>query len=120
VTAVEDDALLELLRARDITLDLCPTSNVQAGIVEDLESHPIAALHRAGISVTISTDDRTVTGVTLSEEMARTADAQGMSRAELTAIALNGFDRGFAPGPALAALRADAARAWETWAAAVI
>ena len=49
VTAVDDDALLQLLRARDITLDLCPTSNVQAGIVADLSSHPIAALHRAGV-----------------------------------------------------------------------
>ena len=33
VTAIEDPALLDALRARDITLDLCPTSNVQAGIV---------------------------------------------------------------------------------------
>ena len=74
VTAIEDDALLQLLRARDVTLDLCPTSNVQAGIVPDLASHPIAALHRAGVSVTISTDDRTVTGTSLSDEMAGTAN----------------------------------------------
>ena len=74
VTAIEDDALLQLLRARDVTLDLCPTSNVQAGIVPDLASHPIAALHRAGVSVTLSTDDRTVTGTSLTEEMARTAE----------------------------------------------
>ena len=73
VTAIEDPALLELLRARDITLDLCPTSNVQAGIVALLAEHPVAALHRAGVSVTISTDDRTVTGITLTQELARSA-----------------------------------------------
>jgi adenosine deaminase len=120
VTAAADEGLLDLLRGRDITLDLCPTSNVQAGVVPSLEAHPLASLHRAGLSVTISTDDRTVTGVTLSEEMARTAEAQRLSRDELAAIALNGFARAFAPEPSLARLRAEAARTWETWAAAVI
>ncbi len=71
VTAEGDPDLVELLRARDITLDLCPTSNVQAGIVDSLADHPIARLHRAGVSVTISTDDRTVTGITLTQELAR-------------------------------------------------
>jgi adenosine deaminase len=115
VTAIEDEALLQLLRARNVTLDLCPTSNVQAGIVPDLASHPIAALHRAGISVTLSTDDRTVTGTSLSDEMARTADAVGLSGEELAAIALNGFARAFAPPVAVAPLRAEAARAWDAW-----
>ena len=115
VTAIEDEALLQLLRARDVTLDLCPTSNVQAGIVPDLSSHPIAALHRAGVSVTISTDDRTVTGTSLTDEMARTADAVGLTNDDLAAIALNGFARAFAPPVAVAPLRAEAARAWDAW-----
>ena len=115
VTAIEDEALLQLLRARDITLDLCPSSNVQAGIVEGLASHPIASLHRAGVSVTISTDDRTVTGVSLSEEMARTAAAVEMTDDELAAIALNGFARAFAPPVVMAPIRAAAARAWDAW-----
>jgi adenosine deaminase len=115
VTAIEDPELVALLRGRDITLDLCPTSNVQAGIVDRLEDHPLAALHRSGISVTISTDDRTVTGTTLTREMARCADALGLSRAELAAIAVNGFQRGFAPSPMLDPLRAEALTAWEAW-----
>jgi adenosine deaminase len=115
VTAIEDETVLEALRARDVTLDLCPTSNVQAGVVASLEAHPLAALHRAGVSVTISTDDRTVTGVGLSEEMARTAAAQGLERDELASIALNGFDRAFASRAAIAPLVADARRAWDAW-----
>jgi adenosine deaminase len=114
VTAIEDEELLEVLRTRDVTLDLCPTSNVQAGIVADLSSHPIARLHRAGISVTISTDDRTVTGTTLTDEMARTA-AAGLTADELATIALNGFARAFAPESVIAPIRADAARAWDAW-----
>jgi len=114
VTAGDDD-LPAILRARDITLDMCPTSNVQAGIVESLAAHPLAALHRSGISVTISTDDRTVTGTDLTTEMARSAEALGLSRDELADIALNGFRRGFAPPALLGPIAADAARAWDAW-----
>jgi adenosine deaminase len=115
VTAIEDEDVMATLRERDVTLDLCPTSNVQAGVVASLEAHPLAALHRAGVSVTISTDDRTVTGVGLSEEMARTARAQELSADELASIALNGFERAFASRAAVAPLLADARRAWDAW-----
>jgi adenosine deaminase len=115
VTAIEDPTLLELLRARDVTLDLCPTSNVQAGVVASLAEHPLAALHRAGVSVTISTDDRTVTGITLTDELLRTSDALDLSADELSAIALNAFDRAFAPATAMAPLVAEARAAWRAW-----
>jgi adenosine deaminase len=120
VTAIEDPTLLDLLRARDITLDLCPTSNVQAGVVGSLDEHPLAALHRAGVSVTVSTDDLTVTGTTLSEELARCADALSLTGEELTSIALNGFGRAFAPPSVMAPLTAEATRAWHAWSRAVI
>ena len=115
VTAVEDPDLLTALRARDVTLDLCPTSNVQAGIVPGLAEHPVAALHRIGVSVTISTDDRTVTGTSLTDELVRCTDALALSADELSAIAINGFRRGFAPPSLLEPLRAEAAGEWEAW-----
>jgi adenosine deaminase len=115
VTADEDPELLAELRARDITLDLCPTSNVQAGIVTQLADHPVARLHRAGVSVTISTDDRTVTGTSLTDELARCADALVLTDDELSAIAMNAFARGFAPPMLLAPLRAAASEAWSAW-----
>lgn len=113
--AIEDDRLLDELRARSVTLDLCPTSNVQAGIVPDLEAHPIARLHRAGVSVTLSTDDRTVSHTTLSGEMADVALATGLTADELAEIAINGFRRGFSSPLDLAERRAEAARAWHAW-----
>jgi adenosine deaminase len=117
-TAADDPEVVDLLRARDITLDLCPTSNVQAGVFADMASHPIGALHRAGVSVTLSTDDRTVTGTTLSDEFAAVASAQGLSRRDLVEIALNGFRRAFAPPNVIAPMLASAQAAWATWAAA--
>jgi len=114
-TAIEDQSLVDLLRARDVTLDLCPTSNVQAGLAPRLEDHPLAALHRAGVSVTLSTDDRTVTGTSLTDEMARVAVAMALTPDELAAIALNGFARGFAPPALLEPLHEEARRAWNAW-----
>src|SRR6185369_6974158 len=95
VTTGDDPELIALVRERGVTLDLCPTSNVQAGIVAELAVHPLASLHRAGVSVTLSTDDRTVSNTSLTEEMARTAAALGLSAAELAAIAVNAFRRAF-------------------------
>jgi len=115
-TAAQDAAIVDLLRERGVTLDMCPTSNLQAGIVADPADHPLAALHRAGVSVTLSTDDRTVSNTSLSEELARTASALNLSRRELAEIALNGFRRGFAPRDALDARRAIAEPAWRDWA----
>ena len=115
VTAAEDSDLVQLLRAREITLDLCPTSNVQAGIVADLASLPIRRLHRAGVSVTLSTDDRTVTGTTLTDELVNTAMAVGLTADEVAAIALNGFHRAFAPPVVMQPLIASATRAWDAW-----
>ncbi len=115
VTAAGDTALMELLRQRGVTLDLCPTSNVQAGIVRSLDRHPLATLHRAGVSVTISTDDRTVSATTLSAEMARTTEALELTDEELAAIALNAFRRTFAPAAVIRPLATAAARSWKAW-----
>lgn len=115
--AADDPELLEALRARGVTLDLCPTSNVQAGIVADLASHPVARLHRAGISVTLSTDDRTVSNTTLSGELANVAVATEMTPDELSEIAINAYRRGFSSPHELAKGRAAAAQAWHAWAA---
>jgi adenosine deaminase len=119
VTTAEDPEVVAFVRDRDVTLDLCPTSNVQAGIVPSLAAHPLAVLHRAGISVTLSTDDRTVSDTTLSEEIVRVAEALALSPAELVSIAVNGFRRGFGPQATLQRLAVEAERAWGAWAAGV-
>jgi adenosine deaminase len=117
VTTADDPEMMALVRDRDVTLDLCPTSNVQAGIVPDLSAHPLARLHRAGVSVTISTDDRTVADTTLTDELARSAVAQGVTAGELAAIALNAFRRAFGSGIALNRLQEEARQSWSAWAA---
>jgi adenosine deaminase len=57
VRAAEDPALVDLLAERGLTLEICPGSNVALGIYPRLADHPIATLRRAGVPVTVSTDD---------------------------------------------------------------
>jgi adenosine deaminase len=104
--AIDDPDLCRELIARDVTLDLCPTSNWQAGIVPSLAAHPLARLHRAGVPVTLSTDDTTVSDVTLSEEYARAVEVIGLTLDELWAIDRHALDVAFADDAALEPVRA--------------
>lgn len=87
--AAEDPTLIEELIARDVTLDLCPTSNVQASIYPTLADHPLGRLHRAGVPVTLSTDDRTVSDLTLVREYVVAHSEIGLLAAELWAMNLH-------------------------------
>jgi adenosine deaminase len=113
--AIDDPDLCRELTDRGITLDLCPTSNVQAGIVASVADHPLAALHRAGVPVTLNTDDRTVSDITLSEEFVRAIDEIGLTLPELWGINRHALDVGFADFDTLQPLM----REFDAWAAGV-
>jgi len=93
--AVDDPALMAELRTRGITLDLCPTSNTQAGIFPSYAAHPLPRLVRAGVPATLSTDDRTVSALTLTCEYARARAALGLSTAELWRLDRHGLEVAF-------------------------
>jgi adenosine deaminase len=111
--AAADPALCAELRTRGVALDLCPTSNIQAGIVASLAEHPLARLHRAGVPVTLSTDDLTAADLPLSEEYFRAVSTIGLSLPELWMIDRRALDVAFAAEADLAPLRA----AFDGWAA---
>ena len=71
VRSAEDDALVAQLARERIHLEACPTSNVQTNVCATYADHPIDRLCRAGVSLGVSTDTRTVSDVTLSQEYAR-------------------------------------------------
>jgi adenosine deaminase len=113
--AIDDASLVEELRSRAICLDLCPTSNVQAGIVTSLAEHPLARLHRAGVRVTLSTDDTTVSDLSLTDEYGRAVADVGLTLPELWAIDRHALDVAFADEATLAPLREQ----FDAWAAGI-
>jgi len=56
------------VRERDVHLEVCPTSNVHTGAARSIATHPIAALWRAGLSLSFHTDNRLMSGITHSSE----------------------------------------------------
>jgi adenosine deaminase len=83
VRSLEDPELVRRLAEEQIHLEVCPTSNVQTNICATFADHPIDRLARAGVSLGVSTDTRTVTDVTLSGEYRRLAEVFGWSREDL-------------------------------------
>jgi adenosine deaminase len=95
----EDPALLARVRDEGIPLEVCLTSNVQTGVVASVADHPARLYHQAGVSVSLGTDNRLMSGVSLADEYAHARDQLGMTRAELVAVARTGFEHAFASEP---------------------
>lgn len=96
VRSVEDPALTARLAAEGVTLELCPTSNLNTSIFADITAYPLRQLMAAGVAVTINTDNMMVSGVSLASEMALVTDTFGLTRQELKILALNAAKASFA------------------------
>ena len=68
VHAVEDDYVLDLLKKRNVLLEVCPTSNVQTDVCKFYNEHPIRELYKKGVKVCVNTDNKTVSKVSISDE----------------------------------------------------
>jgi adenosine deaminase len=79
VRSVEDSGVLQLLRDEDVTLEVCPTSNIQTGAVERIWRHPLPDLLALGIPVSINTDDPSVSDTTLTDEYRIATSAMGVT-----------------------------------------
>lgn len=68
IRSVEDHQLLDHLKNKGIHLEVCPTSNVQTNIVNTIADHPLSRICDHGVSMSLNTDCRTISDVTLSSE----------------------------------------------------
>ena len=68
VRSLEDTGVIQDLKAAKVALEICPTSNLQTRIFESIECFPLEQLLDAGLTVTINTDNMTVSNTTLSRE----------------------------------------------------
>ena len=89
--------LASYVRDRRIPLEMCPTSNVQTGAVASIKEHPIGLLRELLFRVTVNTDNRLMSGVTLSSEFHALADAFGYGWGDIEWLTLNAMKSAFAP-----------------------
>ena len=95
VRAIEDPALVAHLARHRIPLDVCPTSNVRLGVYHTRAAHPLPRLHRAGVPVTVNSDNPSMFGVNLNDEIAGLGTELGLDEAAVSEIIHNGFRFGF-------------------------
>lgn len=107
VRAIEDPALVEELAGRQVPLEICPTSNVRLGIAPSIAEHPFDRLRRAGVAVSVNSDDGPMFNTTLTEEYVRLAEAFGYSAPDMAGLALASLRHSFLPPDDKARLEAD-------------
>lgn len=95
VRASEDPALVRLIAERGICLEQCPTSNVQTSTVASYAAHPLPALLRAGVRISLASDDPGISAIDLPHEYRVARDELGLSAPELRQLQLNGLEAAF-------------------------
>ena len=111
--------LAAFVRDRRVPLEMCPTSNVHTGVAPSIAEHPIGLLTRLRFRVTVNTDNRLMSDISLSQEFAHLVDSFGYGWDELEWLTLNAMKSAFWPfdkrlrliagqiRPGYAALRAE-------------
>ncbi|MCC6614348.1 MAG: adenosine deaminase [Anaerolineae bacterium] len=89
VRCLEDPALVDELRQRQIPLEVCPTSNVCLGVAPSLIAHPLPELMAHGLYVTLNSDDPPMFNTTLTQEFQQSAQAFGWSASTVETLTLN-------------------------------
>jgi adenosine deaminase len=100
-TYVSLGTLAQWVKDREIALETSPTSNLQTGAVaewgEDLLDHPFDLFYQLGFRVTVNTDNRLMSGTTLSRELALLAEAFDYDLSDLENFQLNAAAAAFLP-----------------------
>jgi adenosine deaminase len=97
VSSIQDPALLEHLRQHNIHLEACPSCNVQTNCYDTYADHPIDRLYRAGISIGVNTDTRTIGNITLSQEYEKLHHTFGWEAEDFYRCNRNALQAAFAP-----------------------
>ncbi len=92
-----DADLLRYVKDFRVPLEVCLTSNVQTGAVASYREHPLRAYYEEGLVVTLNTDNRLVSGTTLTEEYWKAHHHLGFTWSELQEVAVMGFRCAFMP-----------------------
>jgi adenine deaminase len=95
--SLEDRALVDRLASTRMTLTVCPLSNVKLCVVDDIGSHPIARMMKAGLHVTVNSDDPAYFGGYVADNYHAIAAGRGLGKDELTLLARNSFTGSFLP-----------------------
>lgn len=90
-----DEEAYNLVKNKGVTLEMCPKSNIDTKGVTKYEEHPIYKYHKDNIKVNLSTDNRTVSNITLTEEFENVDEAFNIDFEDYKKIYLDSVDASF-------------------------
>ena len=93
--SLEDNQLIKHIVEKQIPLTMCPLSNLELKVVDDLKDHPMLQLMEAGLMVTINSDDPAYFGGYMNENYIQIAAALNLSKKQITELAKNSFKASF-------------------------
>jgi adenosine deaminase len=96
-SAVTLGGLAGYVRDRRIPLEMCPSSNVQTGAAESIALHPISLLKRLKFRVTVNTDNRLMSGTSMTREMSLLVNQAGWNLEDLRWATINAMKSAFIP-----------------------
>jgi adenosine deaminase len=96
---IEDASLTDYCNDHRVPLEICLTSNVQTRAVRSYATHPFREYFRRGLNVVLNTDNRLMSGTTLTDEYLHAAHSLDFTFDELATVAMNGFESAFIPYP---------------------
>lgn len=112
VRSAEDEKLLQTLKEKNIHLEVCPTSNIQTAVYDRIENHTADRLYRTGVSLSINTDARTISNVTLASEYTTLEAVFGWTKEHFKQCNLEAVEHAFAPEALKQKLRKQIAEAY--------
>ena len=95
IRAIEDSGVVNVLLQRNITLEVCPSSNVDSGVVKHMSAHQLPILVASGLPITINTDDPLVSGISLTDELIRVMQYLPFSLDDIKQFMLNAAQSAF-------------------------
>jgi adenosine deaminase len=105
--AMEDQTLVARLRDSGMTLTVCPLSNLRLCVVKDIAQHPLRAMLRAGLRVTVNSDDPAYFGGYVLDNYMAMIEALGLDREDVLRLVANSLQGSFLPAPKIAELLAQ-------------
>ena len=94
---IDDTSLTDYCNDRRIPLEICLTSNVQTRAARSYATHPFREYFKRGLNVVLNTDNRLMSGTTLTDEYVHAAQSLDFTFDDLAEVALNGFESAFLP-----------------------
>ncbi len=96
VTSIQDPEIIEFLKQNNIGLEICPSSNLALGLFESIETHPVRQLMKAGVKISINSDDPTYFSTSLGKEYTLLKEKLNFTDDKLVQLCKNSIEMSFA------------------------